>query len=60
MVFPMGQGGAWWALLLRDVPQFSVGLAARESLGSSPHREQALKAVGASTCHMLERSSTGS
>ena len=48
------------ALLLGAVLPFFEGLAARESLGSSPHREQALKAVGASTCHRLERSSTGS
>ena len=46
---PLGLGSVvgWRARLLGDVLQFSVGLAARESLGPSPHREQALKAVGA-------------
>lgn len=48
----------WRALLLRDVLQFSVGLAARESLSPSPHREQALGVVRADTCHAVERRST--
>ena len=48
------------ALLLGAVLSFFEGLAARESLGSSPYRGQALKAVGASTCHRLERPSIGS
>lgn len=59
---PLGLGSVVGrrALLLGAVLPFFEGLAARESLGSSPHREQALKAVGASTCHRSERSSAGS
>lgn len=50
----------WRALLLGGVLQHYLDLAARESLSPSPHREQALVAFGASTCLLLERSSTGS
>lgn len=56
----LGSVVGWRALLLSDVLQHSLGLAARESPRPSPRRAQALKAVWASTCHRLARSSTGS
>lgn len=49
------------ALLLRAVRQFSVGLTARKSPGPSSHMEQAHGSCwGFSTCHTMERASTGS
>ena len=49
----------WRALLLGGVVQCSLGLAGRESPGPSPPREQARMAFGASTCLLVETTSTG-
>lgn len=47
------------SLALRDVLQHSLDLAATESQSPSPHMEQALEMVRASTCLLGEPPHTG-
>jgi len=56
----LGRVVGWRALLLGGVLRCSWGPAARQPLGSSPNREQALRAAGAGTCQLVESSSAGS
>lgn len=48
------EGPAPWGVL-----RYSLGVAARESPGPSPHGEEALRAVRASTCLVTERTPAG-